>query len=265
MSNTLNAIGLVRVSTDRQDTDRQIDAIQQFCRLEGYNLYTILRERPGTSGRNSAVRKGGSEALQHYILLAGGENNLDPERPQLSSALWHIRNNYIDVLVIYALDRLSRDATELLLLQRIAEAHNVTLAIVNSGGALQTDTASGWLQFAMQALLAEHECRQIGERTSASLKAKSEAWAGGDRSGAHVGRPPVGWQKDPETGRYIHSNSWELVCRVAEMRKKGATYSNIAAATGVPRSSIKSYIDAFYWQPPTDNQHQQDNGGIEYA
>lgn len=247
---TPQAIGLVRVSTERQDTDRQIQAIETYCKLENYHLSKIIEEQPGTSGRNPAVRKGGIEATGYYNELI---SSLSPEtgRPGLTAAIHAMRTNQCSILVIYALDRLSRDATELLLLQRIAEAHGITLAVVNAGGALEASTASGWLQFAMQAILAEHECRQIAERTSSSLKAKSAAWNAGDRTGPHVGRPPVGWQRDPTGPGYIHDpDRWPTVQRVHQLRNAGNTYKQISEQTGIPQSSVKSYIDAATWQQP---------------
>ena len=254
---TKNAVGLVRVSTDKQEYERQINAIAQYCTLEEYNLGRIFQEEPGTSGRNTAVRKGGFDALGHYNQLCKLHppgTVVDPERPALSEAINAIRTwEEIDVLVIYALDRLSRDATELLLLQRIAEAHDVTLAVVSAGGALEASTASGWLQFAMQAILAEHECRQVAERTSASLRTKAEAGRRGARSGSHVGRPPVGWRKDPETGAFVHDeNTWPIVEQVTDLRNKGCTYSQIAETTGVPRSSVRTYLSAYEFNKTTE-------------
>lgn len=237
------AVAYLRVSTDQQDTLRQRQQIARYCTVEGIDLLEIIEEPEAVSGRARAVKRKPQEALAYYANLIRCPAT-DAERPGLRQLFARIEALRPDYAIFYALDRLSRDATELLLLRRILQAANCEIVALSGGGALDTSTASGWLQFVIQAMLAEHECLQISERTSASLIAKRH-----DPT-VHVGRPPVGWRKIGD--HYEHDPAtWPKVEEAHELRHDhNCNYAQIAAALGIGTSSVKSYLDAYHWHPP---------------
>lgn len=245
------AIGYARVSTEKQDTERQQAAITRYAQLQEYDLkrYGIILDN-GISGRSSAARRGGRQALEYYAAIC----NLDLdviEREGYRKLLWSIIHEDVDVVLIYAIDRFSRDAVELLLLAQICQLHDASLVILSAGNSLDTHTAAGWLQYAMQACFAEYEVRVGSERTSATLCNMGTAWREGRRDLPHVGRPPNGWRKNPDTGKYEHDpDAWPVVELVHEFRDQGKTYTEISEQTGIPVSSIKRWLDAYGWQPP---------------
>lgn len=234
------AIAYLRVSTDRQETDRQRRMIDAYCQLHDIELLTTIEEPEGISGRSAAVKRSAAEALDYYAALAVRNTGLI-ERPGYRQLLNGLACQAPNLVIFYALDRLARDATELLILERRIADHGAAIVAISQGGAVDTTTAAGWLQFAIQAVLAEHECRQISDRTKATLKAKQAA-------GKHVGRPKVGWRKGP-TGWEHDPATWPTVEEVARLRRAGHTYRTIAAETAVSRSAIKAHLDAYTWNP----------------
>jgi len=99
------------------------------------------------------------------------------------------------------------------------------------------------------AALAEMECDQSSERTSATLRNMVSR-------GEKVGRPPVGWRaildsSGHSTGQFEHHpEEWKLVEEAINMSDLGASYAEIGAAIGKHPSGIKRYLDSAKWIPP---------------
>jgi len=236
------AMAYIRVSTDEQETQRQADTIRRHCQIEGIELLDIIQESSAASGRPSAVRRSPSDAIFYYRSLLD-DNWQELERPGYAEFLSRVLADPPTYAIFYALDRLSRDATELLLIRRVLQEVDCEIIALNQGGALDTSTAAGWLQFAIQAVLAEHECHQVSERTRATLKTKANDPA------IHIGRPPVGWRK--RDGAYEHDPvAWPRVEAAAQLRQEGAKYHEIARELAISVSSVKPYLDAHTWTPP---------------
>ena len=252
------AIGYCRVSTDRQETDRQRACIDAWARAAGVNLLRIIEEPEGQSGRSAAAKSGPAAALDYYAALAALRFDC-VERAGYAQLLRAICSGEAQIVVFYALDRFSRDTIELLLLEKILAANGCALVTTAEGTAVDTRTAAGKFIFRILAAKAELECDQSSERTSATLRRMVDR-------GEMVGRPPVGWRAiravgksgDAETTGFEHDpDTWPLVEKVVALRKSGLTYSAIAAAThadgadGISPSRIKAYLDAHDWCPPT--------------
>jgi DNA invertase Pin-like site-specific DNA recombinase len=236
-----SALGYMRVSTDRQETARQRLLIEQYAQLYGLTLLAIVEEPDGVSGRSAAAKHSPRAALGYYAALAAGDMDAI-ERPGYRDLLDRVDRDHPDQVLAYALDRLARDAVELLLLERLLAARGVAIVSIAQGGAVDTATSSGWLQYAITAVLAEHECRQISDRTRATLAAKQAA-------GIRVGRPPVGWRV--VDGAFIHDlQRWPKVELAHQLWQGGHPYEDIARRVGIARSRVKAYLDAFRWQPP---------------
>ena len=248
--NRVNILGYVRVSTDAQDTDRQVKAIEDYAALHDLRLVDVIREELAVSGRARSLRSEPAEALAYYTQLARGEY-AGLERSGYSSLLERVDEGGIDSVAIYAVDRISRDWIELGLLELLLSVRGTRIIAVNQGGVVDTTTAAGKLQYRLAAILATHECDQTAERTSATLRHKVKAWNNGTGR-VHVGRPPVGWRKLPNGQIGQDPDIWPRVVQVRQLRGQGMTYKQIEAATNgaVKSQRVRSYLRAHDWTPP---------------
>lgn len=154
-------IGYARVSTDDQNLDLQIDALNAAGCAQIYKEYA--------SGKNTKIR------------------------PELANCLKSLRAG--DTLVVWRLDRLGRNVTDLIKI--VADLEKVGIELVDPtdknaivGVAfksikeeIDTTTSAGKLIFHIFASLAEFERDLIRERTVAGLKAARAR-------GRLGGRPP---------------------------------------------------------------------------
>lgn len=189
----MNVIGYARVSTDEQGErgaglDAQRAAIEAECARRGWTLARI--EHDVASGKS---RK---------------------RRPGLESAIASVEAGEAAALVVAKLDRLSRNT---------GDALDIAERFIENGWGLRlldldadTTTATGLLQFTMQAAIARFERDRIAERTREALAVKRD-------QGIRLGRPRV----LPDSVRR----------RIARDRAKGRTWQEIAdrlTASGVP-------------------------------
>lgn len=127
-------IGYARVSTEDQQLDLQLNALQQAgCEV-------IFQEK-----------------------ITGGTT----DRPELQQMLQQLRTG--DEVVVWKLDRLGRNLTHLIELVNIFADKGVTFTSINDK--IDTSTPAGKLIFHIFCSLAEFERAQIRERTMAGLAA----------------------------------------------------------------------------------------------
>lgn len=128
-------IGYARVSTEEQNLDLQVDA------LERAGCDRIFCDR----GFSGALRS----------------------RPALDDALQSLRSG--DTLVTWKLDRLGRSLSHLISL--VTDLQSSGVAFKSISDTIDTSTAGGRLQFHMLGALAEFERALISERTKAGMAA----------------------------------------------------------------------------------------------
>ncbi len=162
----MNGIGYTRVSTEGQaekgvSLEHQAERIRAYCEYRGISLIAEI-EDAGLSGGINRAREGFIDLLNR--VEAGG----------------------IDVIVLYSLERLSRDMLTLLALERLLDEHNVELHTVD--GQIDTSTPDGFMNFAMKAFLGEMERRQVKYRTRKAMEHKKA-------HGQVVGSIPYGYQR----------------------------------------------------------------------
>ncbi len=131
-------IGYGRVSTNDQNLDMQIQAIEKYAAENG-GEFRIFHEKEST-------RK---------------------KRPELKAALDNLRSG--DTFVIYKLDRLARSTKELYEISEDLKSRGVQFVSLNDN--IDTSTAVGKAMFGMLAVFAEFERGMIQERTIAGLNA----------------------------------------------------------------------------------------------
>lgn len=124
-------IGYIRVSTEEQREDRQVDLLLPVCD----EIHVEKRSAVGQS------------------------------RPVFEAVLQKLDAG--DTLVVWSLDRAFRSARDALNIEAHLKERGVTLRIVSLG--VDTATADGKLAFTMVAAVAEHERSRLSERTKQGL------------------------------------------------------------------------------------------------
>jgi DNA invertase Pin-like site-specific DNA recombinase len=129
-------IGYARVSTQEQNLELQINALQ------GAGCKKIFTEKASGAQR---------------------------DRPELKAALEYMRANEDDTLVVWKLDRLARSLRQLI--DTIEELEKKGIGFKSLTENIDTTTSGGRLVFHIFGALAEFERILIKERTMAGLKA----------------------------------------------------------------------------------------------
>jgi DNA invertase Pin-like site-specific DNA recombinase len=128
-------IGYARVSTEEQNLDMQVDA------LEAAGCDKIFSEKVSGTGRK--------------------------QQPELERVLDLLRPG--DALVIYKLDRLGRSTSKMIKLAEELQQRQVEL--ISLQDSIDTTTATGKLVFRVLCALSEMETDLLSERTRAGLQA----------------------------------------------------------------------------------------------
>jgi DNA invertase Pin-like site-specific DNA recombinase len=220
----MNAIGYVRVSTDRQADSgaglaAQRAAIAAFAKRNGLTV-TAIFEDAGVSG------------------AAGLE-----DRPGLIDALAALRRG--DALIVAKRDRLARDTMLSLVIEKAAGRRGAS--IMSADGCGNGDTAADAFMRTVMAGAAQFERSLIAARTKAAMAAKR-------RAGERIGEVPFGFDLTAD-GRLVENAAEQLVIsKIIECRAAGVSLRRIAAILtqagyvtkkggAWAHTSIKSIID----------------------
>lgn len=192
------AIGYVRVSTEEQaregvSLDNQKAQIEKYIEYKGFEL-TGMIEDAGISGGKNRSREG-------FVELLGT-----------------IEAGQVDVVIIYSLERLSRDMLTLLSLEKYLDEYDVELHEVT--GQIDTGTATGFMNFAMKAFIGEMERRTVKERTRKAMQFKKG-------NAEIVGPIPYGYEN--QAGKLVEVESEQRVIKLVNERyQRGARLVDIA-------------------------------------
>lgn len=198
------AIGYVRVSLEKQvegtSLENQMERIRQYCEYKNLNLISIIKDA-GVSGGKNKDREGFNQLLN---MLESGEGN---------------------VVILYSLERLSRDMLTLLAIERLLDEYEVELHTIE--GQVDTSTPDGFMSFAMRSFLGEMERRQVKFRTKRIMQHMKN-------QGAVVGAIPYGFKRNGdmlepepieqdviEVVNASYSNGMRLVDICAHLRSLG--------------------------------------------
>jgi DNA invertase Pin-like site-specific DNA recombinase len=176
-------LGYARVSTGHQSLDQQTDALTE-AGVDPKRVYTD--KLSGTSTRE--------------------------QRPGLAALLDYARPN--DALVVVGIDRLGRNAAEVMLTIRELGERNIVLRSLREG--IDTSNATGRMVAGVLASLAELELELGRERRAAARDARRAR-------GQHIGRPKA---LDKSKAALAH-----------RMHASGESASTIAATLGVSRAT----------------------------
>ena len=143
----------VRVSTDEQHPEKQIDDLRNFVILSKWVIYKIYVDK-----------------------ISGSKSS----RPSLNDLMFDMRKGLFNCVVVYKLDRLGRSLGHLITI--CEEFNNKGIDLVVTSQNIDTGTASGKLLFHILGAVAEFERELISERTKQGLKhAKNVGKRGKDK------------------------------------------------------------------------------------
>ena len=177
-------LGYARVSTGHQSLDQQLDALT----AAGVNPKRVYRDK--LSGASTREQRPGLAAL------------LDYARPG-------------DAIVVVGIDRLGRNAAEVMTTIRELRDREIVLRSLREG--IDTSNATGRMVAGVLASLAELELELGRERRAAAREARRAR-------GQHIGRPKVLDEKKAALAQRMHAN--------------GESASTIANTLGVSRATV---------------------------
>jgi DNA invertase Pin-like site-specific DNA recombinase len=180
---TKRAAIYVRVSTDKQTINNQVQALRQIADRRGWQVVEQYSDAgiSGSKGRNG--------------------------RPGLDQMLKDASRRKFDVIIAWAIDRLGRSLIDLLGTIQTLEASGVDLYLDQQS--IDTTTPAGRLMFQVSGAFAEFERSMIRQRVTAGLKRAVEA-------GKTLGRPRVSpaiekrIQAQLRAGKGINSTAREI-------------------------------------------------------
>ena len=177
-------LGYARVSTGHQSLDQQLDALT----AAGVNPKRVYRDKlSGTSTRE--------------------------QRPGLAALLDYARPG--DAIVVVGIDRLGRNAAEVMTTIRELRDREIVLRSLREG--IDTSIATGRMVAGVLASLAELELELGRERRAAAREARRAR-------GQHIGRPKALDEKNAALAQRMHAS--------------GESASTIANTLGVSRATV---------------------------
>ena len=133
----------VRVSTEQQDLDNQIEMCKKHCEIKGYEIFKIYKDvYTGTSST----------------------------RPAFQEMLNDMRYYKFGAVMVTKLDRIGRSLQHLL--SMFDEFSNKGVQFIAVTQNIDTTTSAGKLQMQIMGAFAEFERNLISERTKEGLKGK---------------------------------------------------------------------------------------------
>lgn len=199
-------VAYCRVSTEEQaaegySIDGQTSKLTAYADLHDLGPVTAITD-PGLSGKNT-------------------------KRPGLQRLIGLIRTGQVAHVLIWRLDRLSRDLGDIIELAKLFEDHNVALHSITES--LDLSSPSGRMFFHFSGSIAQFYREQLAENVKMGVaQARSE--------GRWTNRPPTGYEL--HDGRLTPNDHAATIRRIFEMRAAGATQPSIEASTGVKHSTV---------------------------
>ncbi len=174
----------LRRSTDDENQPYSIEA--QDTRLDAY-----VQSQPGW------------KIVKKFKDDASGKNT---DRPGLQKAMQWAKANMIDVLLVYRVDRFSRNLRDTVTL--LDELDKVGVAFRSATEPFDTSTPVGRMMLQLLSMFAQFERDLIVDRVTAGMEKKAEAgqWKGG--------YAPPGYMMDPVTHKLVVVESEAVIIRL---------------------------------------------------
>src|ERR1700692_2570888 len=196
----MQAIGYVRVSTDRQ-AEQGVSLEAQEAKIRA--MATV------------------QSAELHDVIVDGGESAKSLNRPGLQRLLGLVNDGKIEAVIVAKLDRLTRSVKDLCGLLELFEKRKV--ALISVAESLDTGSAAGRLVITIMGAVSQWEREAIGERTRDALRHKKS-------NGECVGNIEFGFRLAKD-GKHLEPEPKEqaVVTAIHRLRKRGQSLRGIAA------------------------------------
>ncbi|MGI2322143.1 cassette chromosome recombinase CcrB [Staphylococcus cohnii] len=191
----------IRVSTERQvegySIDGQITQIEHFCQFNGYDLVDIYVDR-GISGKSM-------------------------NRPALQRMLQDAKNGKLDCVIVYKINRLARNTSDLLTI--VEELHRQNVEFFSLSERMEVKNSTGKLLLNILASFSEFERNTILENIYTGQHQRA-------LEGYYQGNLPLGYNNIPDNKKDLMINQHEanIVKYIFESYAKGHGYRKIANA-----------------------------------
>lgn len=199
-------VAYCRVSTEEQaaegfSIDGQTAKLTAYANLHDLGEVTVTSD-PGASGK-------------------------DLNRPGLQQLLSMVEAGHVEHVLIWRLDRLSRDLGDLIDLAKLFEDHGVSIHSVTES--LDLSSPTGRMFFHILGSFAQFYREQLAENVKmGQAQARSQ--------GRWINRPPTGY--DLVDGILVPNADAATIVRIFELRAAGASQTDIENRTGVKHSTV---------------------------
>ncbi len=205
-------VAYCRVSTEEQAEDGfsiegQADKLSAYATLRDLGTVTLLTD-PGLSGK-------------------------DMKRPGLQQLLAAVESGFVSHVLVWRLDRLSRNLSDLILLADTFGSHGVALHSVSEN--LDLSSAAGRMFYNILGTFAQYFREQLSENVR----------MGNDRAikeGKHINRPKTGY--DLLDGELVPNGDAIRVQEIFRLRAQGLSYAAIEERTGIRYSTVMSILQS---------------------
>jgi site-specific DNA recombinase len=211
-------------------------------KTQNSSLRTIFYARVSSEGQvdntsiEGQIERGKAYSISQgwnldQIFIDGGESGKSTDRTQFQNMVNYIRENPVNVLLTFKLDRLSRNLKDLLIfIDDELDPRGIALQSVTEN--FNTQSAEGRLFLQMLGSFAEFERKRINERTMSGKvsTAKKGGWNGG--------KVPYGYRRI-EGSQFdfdIQPEEAEIVKRIFRLYSQDMGYQKIKNITGCPLS-----------------------------
>jgi DNA invertase Pin-like site-specific DNA recombinase len=174
----------IRCSTTSQETEMQEVELKEYVSRRGWEC-RIYRDR--------------------------GQSGAKESRPALNSLLADLHRRKLDVIVVWALDRLARSLKQLLSIAE--ECRSLGVDLVSLKQNVDTTLPAGRLTFQVLGAVAEFEREMLRTRVKAGLEQAR-------RNGKRLGRPA------------LKNFDADEIAEIRHLRKRGASVRNLAIRFG---------------------------------
>ena len=194
----MNGLAYIRCSTEKQATegvslDNQRQRIEEYCRFKGITLLDTI-EDAGISGGSNRGRDG------------------------FMAMMDRIQTEDIDCVILYSLERVSRDLLTGLAFEKYLHEYDVQLHVAD-GTMVDCSTTDGYSAYVLKMLFAEIERRQVKERTRKALEHKR-------LNGKVSGTVPYGFQRQDDNV-VEYEPEQKVIALVCRLYAKGLKVADI--------------------------------------
>lgn len=205
-------VAYCRVSTEEQaaegySIEGQAERLRAYATAHDLGRVTVI-EDPGRSGKNL-------------------------DRPGLQQILAMVEQGHVAHVLVWRLDRLSRNLGDLILLADTFGTAGVGLHSVTEN--LDLSTATGRMYFNIVGTFAQFYREQLAENVRMGM-------AQAAREGRWVNRPKTGY--DLVNGELVPNGDAPIVRQIFRLRAQGLSHREISERTGVNHSTVLGILDS---------------------